>query len=178
MTTATFDTLHAAEQLEKVGFSLAQSRGLVEVQKTIISEIVEDKSLIKQPDLEQHLTKIEHDVDFKIGELHLDSQKLDSKVDLGFEKLDKKIDIETSKLDKKMDLGFEKLDKKIDIETNKLDKKMDLGFEKLDKKIDTVNANLGAKIDGVQNEIKYMRWTFGIIIVLLIIPLFKSLFDF
>ncbi|MFU8797966.1 MAG: hypothetical protein ACNA7Y_04665, partial [Gammaproteobacteria bacterium] len=83
MMTALFDTLHAAEQLEKLGFSVEQSRGLVEIQKTIISEAVDDRSLLQQPDLDQHLTKIEHDVDLKIGDIRLDNQKLDQKLELG-----------------------------------------------------------------------------------------------
>ena len=88
-------------------------------------------------------------------------------IDLGFEKLDKKIDI-----------AVQTLDKKIDTEIGKLDKKMDLGFEKLDKKIDTSVGKLDAKIGHVQNDMKHVRWMFGILMVMLIIPLFKSLFDF
>ncbi|MFU8798074.1 MAG: hypothetical protein ACNA7Y_05215, partial [Gammaproteobacteria bacterium] len=83
--------------------------------------------------------------------------------DLGIEKLDKKIDFSLEKLDKKIDFSLEKLDKKIEL---------------LDKKIDIEIGKVRTEITLVQSNTKHMKWMFSVLVMLLVIPLFKSLFDF
>lgn len=107
MTTMTFDTLHAAEQL--------------------ISKVVEDKSIIKQADFNQRFMKLEHEVDLKISDIRFDIQKLDTKID------------------------------KLEV---------------------SLNSKFDSKFDSIRHEIKYIKWAFGILIILLVIPLLKSLFEF
>lgn len=109
MTTMTLDTLHTAQQLEKL---------------SVIKQADFDQRLIKlEHNVDQRLIKLEHGVDLKIGDIRLDLQKLDTKID------------------------------------------------KLEVKFDS-------KFDSIQHEIKYMKWAFGILIILLVIPSLKSLLGF
>jgi len=90
-------------------------------------------------------------------------EDMNSKFDLvleGHAALDKKIDVKFDELSEKIELNSFKIDtlnKKMDAVDERLSKKIDAVDEKLSKKIDAVDEKLSQKIDAVAADLKAHR---------------------